>query len=109
MARADHNALLKGFRGAIGKQIVVKQYGDKTVITAYPDMSGVKASANQKMRRNVFAEAVAYAKGIIYDAKKKAAYQKKLKKGQRVYQAAVSEYMRKNIQESEFKQKRKKN
>ena len=108
MARTDSNALLKGFSGAIGKQIVVKQYGDKTVITAYPDMGKVKASANQKVRRNVFAEAVAYAQAIITDPKKKSAYQKKLKKGQRVYQAAMSEYMKKNIKESEFKVKRKK-
>jgi hypothetical protein len=54
MARTDSNALLKGFSGAIGKQIVVKQYGDKTVISKYPDMSGVKASPNQKKRRSVF-------------------------------------------------------
>ena len=108
MARAADNLLLQGFSGAIGKQIVVKRYGDKIVITKFPDMSSVKTSANQKLRRSVFTEAVAYAKAIIRDPKKKAAYQKQLKKGQRVYQAAVSEYMKKHIKESEFKQKRKK-
>jgi hypothetical protein len=43
MARSDSNAILKKARGAIGKQIVIKQYGKKTVITAYPDMSNVNA------------------------------------------------------------------
>ncbi len=76
MARTDNNALLKGFSGAIGKQIVVKQYGDKTVITAFPQMSHIKPSSNQKMRRGVFAEAVAYAQSINNDPKKRAAYKK---------------------------------
>jgi len=108
MARTDSNLILKGFSGAIGKQIVVKQYGDKTVITKFPDMTRVKPTANQKMRRGVFTEAIAYAKSIIGSPAKKAAYQKKLKKGQRVYQAAISEYMKKHIKESEFKLKKRK-
>lgn len=98
MARSDNNALLAGFSGAIGKQIVVKQYNGKTVITAYPDMSRVKPSANQKMRRNVFTDAVAYAKGINDNPAKKAAYKKKLKKGQSVYHAAISAYMKEHVQ-----------
>lgn len=97
MARSDNNALLAGFSGAIGKQFVVKQYNGKTVITAYPDMSRVKPSANQQMRRNVFAEAVAYAQAINNNPAKKAAYQKKLMKGQTVYRAAIAEYMRKHV------------
>lgn len=107
MARTETNALLKGFRGAIGKQIVVKQYGDKIVIAKYPDMKGKKPTANQKMRRRIFKEAIAYAKSILRDPAKKAAYQKKVKKGQQVYHAAVSEYMLTHVKESEFKKKRK--
>lgn len=103
MARSDSNALLAGFSGAIGKQIVVKQYNGKTVITAYPDMSGVKPSANQKMRRSVFADAVAHAKEINNNPAKKAAYKKKLKKGQTVYRAAISQYMKEHVQEAASK------
>jgi hypothetical protein len=108
MARTDSNALLKGFSGAIGKQIVVKQYGDKTVISKYPDMGKRKASANQKVRRGVFQDAVAYAQSILRSPAKKAAYAKKLPEGQLVYHGAISEYMKKNIKESEFKAKRRK-
>ena len=93
MARSDGDAILKNARGAIGKQIVIKQYGKKTVITAYPDMSNVKPSKVQKMKRNLFKEAVAYAQKIIRDKKKKAAYAAKLKKGTSVYHAAIREYM----------------
>ncbi len=77
MARTTTNILLSGMHGALGKQIVVKQYGDKTVITAYPDMSKVKPSKRQKTRRNIFLEAVANAQAINNDAVKKAAFKKK--------------------------------
>ena len=45
-------------RGAIGKEFVVKQYSYGAVITAYPDMSGVKSSAFQKVKQGAFAKAV---------------------------------------------------
>jgi hypothetical protein len=50
--------------GGIGKQLVFKQYKDKTVVTSYPDMSNVKPSKLQKQKRSLFAEAVAYAQNI---------------------------------------------
>jgi hypothetical protein len=42
MASTHKNFLLKGLHGAIGKQIVVKQYGKKTVVTKYLDMRGIQ-------------------------------------------------------------------
>jgi hypothetical protein len=59
MAQSLKNILLHQVRGQIGKQIVVKRYGNKTVITAYPDMSKVKPSKKQKAKRKLFANAVA--------------------------------------------------
>jgi hypothetical protein len=95
MAQSNISVILHGMRGAIGKQIVVKQYGNKTVITAYPDMSNVKPSKLQKLKRKKFAAAIAYAQSIINDPLKKAAYAKKLKRGARVYNAAIKEYLAK--------------
>ncbi len=95
MARSTNNLLLHNVSGQIGKQLVVKRYGNKTVITAYPDMSKVKPSKMQKAKRKVFAEAVAYAQAINNDTVKKAAYKKKVKKGQTVYHYAIREYLRK--------------
>jgi hypothetical protein len=74
---------------------VVKRYGNKTVITAYPDMSGVKPSKLRKVKRKVFADAVAYAQAINNDPVKKALYKKKVKKGQTVYHYAIKEYLKK--------------
>lgn len=93
MAYSERSLLLRHVRGQIGKQIVIKQYGTKTVITAYPNMSGIKPSRLQKQKRNKFSEAVAYAQRIIHDPALKSAYAKKLKKGQRVYNAAIREFM----------------
>lgn len=85
--------LLGNISGGLGRQLVFKQYKDKTVVTLYPDMSKVKPSAKQKEGRNVFAEAVAYAKGINNDPVKKAEYQKKVKAGKKVYHFAMKEYL----------------
>ena len=95
MARAGNRSLFKDVRGHIGKEVVLKQYAFGTVISKYPDMSQVKRSALQKKYQGDFAEAVAYAQAIIRDPQKKAAFQKKLKKGRRVYNAAIQEFFRK--------------
>lgn len=51
MAHSTTSVLLHKVRRKIGKQIVVKQYGNKTVITAYTGMSNVKPSKLQKQKR----------------------------------------------------------
>jgi hypothetical protein len=84
-------------RGAIGKKFVVKRYkGRKTVVTRFPDMSGVVASEKQKERRDLFREAVVWAKWIISDEHRKLAFKNTLprKKRKKVYQAALQMYMR---------------
>ena len=97
MARVAANAfLLKGLRGSIGKEIVFKKYGNKTVVTRYPDMSNVKPSELQKQRQRRFAKAVAYVQNINRNPALKAEYKAKVKKGQTVYHFAISEYLKNN-------------
>ena len=86
--------LLADISGHIGKTFVVKQYKNTIVISNFPDMDGVKPSAEQKGYRRLFKQAVAYAKLILKDPKKKAALKKKLKGRRTVFQAAISQYMR---------------
>ena len=95
MARLNNN-LLHGISGGIGKQLVFKKYGNKTVVTKYPDMSGIKPSEQQVEKRKIFAAAVAYAKGISRNPLKKAEYQKKVKPGESVYHFALKEYFVQN-------------
>ncbi|MCU7552490.1 hypothetical protein OCK74_25450 [Chitinophagaceae bacterium LB-8] len=95
--------LLGMIRGSIGKCFVVKHYrGNKKkkwkkriVITKYPDMSGIVASEKQRVRRDLFKEAVAYAQWILSDPERKEAFRKTLprKKRKHVYQAAIRLYM----------------
>ena len=59
----------------------------------YSDMSQIKLSGLQKLKRSKFGEAVAYAKAINNDPIRKAAYKTKVKKGQTVYHYAPGEYM----------------
>ena len=87
-------------RGAIGKEIVFKQYKDGQVISKFPDMSRIIASSGQRTYRNLFKEAVAYAKDINNDPEKKKAYQKKVGKNKIVFNAAISEYMKRVKQET---------
>jgi nitrate reductase alpha subunit len=93
MARTDTNVLLHGLGGQLGRQIVVKTYGTKTVVTKYPDMSQVKPSKLQKKQRSRFADAVAYARAINNNPAKRATYQKKVKRGGSVFQYALKEYL----------------
>jgi hypothetical protein len=58
-------------------------------------MSGVKHSPLQELKQSLFKEAVAYAHSVNRDPKKKTAYAKKLKKGETVFNKAISEYMKK--------------
>jgi hypothetical protein len=94
MAQSHQHILTHGLRGQIGKQLVFKQYGKKTVVTKYPDMSNVKPSSKQKKMRWSFQKAVAYAQAINNDPVKKALYAKKVKKGQTVYHYAIKEFMK---------------
>src|ERR1700712_1516 len=84
---------LKLIRGAIGKEFVIKHYKDGAVKTKYPDMSGIIASTRQRKCRNLFKEAVTYAKEVIADAGCKTCWQKKLRKRNSVYNAAIKEFM----------------
>ena len=87
----SHNPYWDDFSGAVDKSFVVKQYKDKTVITAYPDRSKVVFAPSQVKTQKDFARAVAFAQSIIRDPVKKAAY--KVKKGEKVFNRAIKDYI----------------
>ena len=93
MAKVESSVLLQHIRGKIGKQVVIKQYADKTVITAYPQTVRRKPGYVKKVFEDRFADAIKYAKAIICNRELKQAYQAKMKPGQRVYNYAISEYL----------------
>lgn len=93
MAKSE-NSLTDGMTGAFGKEMVFRNRGGKTFVSKYPDMSKVVPSESQMEYKLLFREAVRYAQSIVHDPKKKAAY--KVKKGETVYNTAISDYMQKH-------------
>jgi hypothetical protein len=91
--------------GAIGKKMVVKQYRKKTVITKYPDMSGVVPSEKQKVGRRLFARAVRYAQSIYRSPELKAGWRRRLRRPKRLFQALMKQYY-KQIREKEERRNR---
>jgi hypothetical protein len=95
MARLKRNSLLNALQGSIGKELVFKQYGDKTVVTKFPDMSKVKPSRLQKLQRNKMKEANAYASAVKRDPKLRKKFEEKLKPGESVFHKAKKEFFEK--------------
>jgi hypothetical protein len=87
------NILMQKTSGHIDKQIVFKTYGDRTVISGYPDMSKVKRSPEQR-RMNDLMEAANYAtKEIMNDDKLRMEAQVRLNvTSNKLYTSLIREY-----------------
>lgn len=86
----------KESRGQIEKTVVVKQYADgRTVVTAFPDMSNIKPSEQQKICRMSFKEAQAYAVEFLKDPFNKAAYKALCAPGQKPHNVLISQLLKK--------------
>ena len=95
MAIAKKNALIDALSGAVGN-VILKQYQYGLVISKRPDRSKVKLSVPQKKANAKFKKAVAYAQSVLKDTALQKIYKKKLKKGQSLYHAALSDYLSTN-------------
>lgn len=93
MAKAGMNLLLQQFSGRLGKQFVVKQYKNKIVLTAYPQVKKKKPTELSLIYRKRFTEAVKYTRSILANPELKASYEAKLEPGQRVCDYAMREYL----------------
>ena len=89
----SNNLLLKNLSGQLGRQIVFKQYGNKTVVSKYPDMSKRKFSPRQKQLQNTMAEANYHTRTILADKKLRMEAQLRLNvTSNRLYTALIKEY-----------------
>lgn len=77
--------------------IVIKKYGDKTVVSKYPDMSNIIPSNSQKEKRNRFAEAVSYAKTINGSSILRNDFIKRVGEVKSVYQSALKEFLQREF------------
>ena len=92
MGTVSNHALLAGIKGKVGS-VVIKRYKNRIVICAMPDRSSKKPTALQKVKQQKFSDAVQYAKAIVHNPAKKAAYLEKVKEGEQVYHYAIREFL----------------
>ena len=77
--------------------IVIKKYGDKTVVSKYPDMSNIIPSDSQKEKRSRFADAVSYAKTINSSEILRTDFLKRVGDVKSVYQSALKEFLQREF------------
>jgi hypothetical protein len=91
----SNNILLRKLSGHLGKELVFKQYGDKTVVTKYPDMSKRKLSPKQVRTTQIMTEANEEAHRIMGDEEMSAAAQVRLNVTRnKLYTALIREYFK---------------
>lgn len=95
MAVVKRNQVTKGLSGKF-HEFIFKNYSYGTVVSKVPDRSKVKLSKKQKAANTIFKAAVAYAKEVIRDPKKRKPYEVKLKRGKTVYHTALADYLKKH-------------
>jgi flagellar motor switch protein FliM len=96
------NPLLHKLSGQIGKQLVFKQYGGKTVVSNYPDMSRRKLSPKQIRINEIMADAHYEAKRVLLTEELRVAAQVRLNVTRnRLYTALIKEYFKKVLPATE--------
>lgn len=89
------NLIFKNVSGHIGKQIVFKQYGDKTVVSKYPDMSKRKLSPKQLRVNEIMEEANYEARRILANEELRTAAQVRLDVTRnKLYTSLIKEYFK---------------
>ena len=95
MATVDERSVLAALSGSIGKEIVFKRYGNKTVVSRYPDMSRVKATERQRQQRHEMRLANAYAKLVTRSAFLRGLHEAVMLPGESVFHRAKKEWFMK--------------
>lgn len=94
MATINDNLLVSGARGKVGGQLVYRRHGENTVLTSVPRFDpNQPVTASQEKARNRFADASAYARGVLDDPGLKKQYQAKAARGQNAYNIALRDCM----------------
>ncbi|MEK6794514.1 MAG: hypothetical protein AABZ39_07040 [Spirochaetota bacterium] len=96
MAKAVTSVIIKDLYGSAGNTVFRRTRSGTVTVMKRPDMSKVKWTKDQQAARERFRQAVAYAREVMRDPKKRSEFEKKAKKtGRTVYHLAITEYFRK--------------
>jgi hypothetical protein len=95
MPRVKFHPLIEEIHGTMYDVVFKKSPRGNMIVTKRPDMSRVKWSEAQKVQRQRFKEAVAFAKAALADPKLRARYEKRAQRqGRRAWDAALSDYFK---------------
>jgi len=95
MANVNENLLVRGARGNVGKQFVFRKHGDNTTIARMPSVNkDAVPTAKQAANRELFAQAAAYAQGVMSSADLKKEYDKKTTPGRTAFNVAFRDYLK---------------
>jgi hypothetical protein len=94
MARLKLNKYIESASGSAGKNISFKQVGSVTLFATKPERTG-NSTEKQRLQRERFKRAAAYAKASLLDPATKAAYAKSVEgiEFQNAFTAAVADYL----------------
>ena len=93
MANAKLLGIFESVRGAIG-DMVVKQYGTKTVITRRPVFRNRTFSEAQKAAQEKFRQAALYAKHLMQDPRARKVYEEEARlKAKPILSLMISDYL----------------
>ncbi|HEY4966160.1 MAG TPA: hypothetical protein VII28_07160 [Puia sp.] len=93
--------IMQKLSGHLGKEVVFKQYGDKTVVTKYPDMSRRVLSKKQLRINEIMQEANYAAKSTLASEVLRNAAQVRLNTTRsRLYTALIKEYFKNAMAET---------
>ncbi len=96
----SESLIMQKMSGHLGKELVFKQYGSKTVVTKYPDMSKRVLSEKQLRINEIMSEANHYAKGILANEELRNAAQVRLNTTRKkLYTALIKEYFKNTLVE----------
>ena len=94
MAKSVRNVVTFGLSGLIGDLLVFRQKAGKTFVSNKPKLSTKAPTAEMLKVRSLFRRAAIYAKSVIKDLTKKAAYEAVAKPGQSAFNVAFADYQK---------------
>jgi hypothetical protein len=95
MSKVNDNLLVRGARGNIGKQFVYRKRGDDTIIARMPKVNKDAVPTDKQLqKRDLFSDAIDYAKGVVASPDLKKEYEKKLAPGKTAYNLAVRDFLK---------------
>ena len=92
MAIVVRNILLKGLQGSLGKSLVFRHVGGKTIVSLYPQPTKKAATEKQIKQRELFKMAVCFARAVQQDEARLELYRQKMRKGQSPFPFLVKEF-----------------